>query len=1288
MAKKITIDIEVNGKMQKATVSAKKLRSALDGVDKAQEKVGKSARTTDRNIKGAAQASANGTKNFSKMAQGITNGLVPAYATLAAQVFAVSAVFQFLRDASDISNLIAGQEALAQTTGVAYKSISNSLREATLGQLSYAEASRAAAIGTASGLNPQQLEGLATAAKNASVALGRDLTDSFNRLIRGVTKAEPELLDELGIILRLEPATAKYAAMIGKSANELDAFERSQAVANEVLGQAEQKFGALESVLDPSTASLNRFIQSFDDLINQFKVGLIDKLRPVFDFLSENTTGLTAALTLFALPIIKSIIPSFEDWRKAGQETLKEQEAQLARYSKALQNTELDLKKIGKKQKEIRKGAVSQATGAFTAAGIDLPRPSPKTAGGADFLLGRADSAQAAANAEKILTNAEKQLRNHAKVQSGTLKGANAQQVADMRQSYLLRKGILDQHGVVETSFWKEADLKAEKYYTKGQIMMTRFRSFMTASSIFISRALNAMFAATGIIGLISLIGSVGYEIYRAFVPVDEKMEKFKEDLKEATEKAKTLNEELARVPKALSMEKITLDKKVQAVGNAVTSANLPQVVADFEEIAKTADHGSEEFENYKQKTLNTFVALSKLDKRFAQFGVELGRTGTLTERSKEAMAELSKELISTGVASSQLPRVLQQINQELAKLFGKPQGTVFDTLMSQTQQAARLASQELKGALRTQDTLNDRAVASLLRFSAVSEAGARQPDLRKNPAFVEKYNTAKSQSAADTAAAEAGKQDLKLIRQRAREQNELNIITKVSVANNHLLIEAARTLGDERQSLLRLQTQAVTKFDAQQIANNARLLKDEQKLKDLEAEKGIAADMYARATMKGSKLNEIQKNNLRIAAKSSEEKYENALAELGVTREQVKLQNTLLELQKQIQPVVEQKTILQLQQQMLKIAEKRAGFAKEILAEEEKQLRMNVERGLREERRRNPFAFLDEDRRRAEAMYDLEVALSEKKEKQVEAEYKLKVEAINMEYDLMKIQLQIQKNALLQQRKQMYGEDATLTEEQKGLFSGIEAQIEPARAGALAAADASRKSAAQGIREAVDAAKEGKEDLMDINVLTDGIATRLEDGMVNAFASIVDGTKSAKQAFADMAKSILQYIIQMTIKMLIFRAISSFMGAPATAPAPANPTPFSSIDEFFRYGGISKDPKKMRYGGVMSNGREKYSTGGIARGPDAGYLATLHGTEAIVPLPNGREIPVQLTGAGQQNNVTVNVAVDNQGNAQTNVQNQEGQAKQLGVAISAAVQQELAKQKRVGGMLSPYGVS
>lgn len=38
-------------------------------------------------------------------------------------------------------------------------------------------------------------------------------------------------------------------------------------------------------------------------------------------------------------------------------------------------------------------------------------------------------------------------------------------------------------------------------------------------------------------------------------------------------------------------------------------------------------------------------------------------------------------------------------------------------------------------------------------------------------------------------------------------------------------------------------------------------------------------------------------------------------------------------------------------------------------------------------------------------------------------------------------------------------------------------------------------------------------------------------------------------------------------------------------------------------------------------------ATGGINQGPDTGYLRMLHGTEAVVPLPDGRSIPVSLSG-------------------------------------------------------------
>jgi hypothetical protein len=41
------------------------------------------------------------------------------------------------------------------------------------------------------------------------------------------------------------------------------------------------------------------------------------------------------------------------------------------------------------------------------------------------------------------------------------------------------------------------------------------------------------------------------------------------------------------------------------------------------------------------------------------------------------------------------------------------------------------------------------------------------------------------------------------------------------------------------------------------------------------------------------------------------------------------------------------------------------------------------------------------------------------------------------------------------------------------------------------------------------------------------------------------------------------------------------------------------------------------------------FDDGGIAEGPKSGYPATLHGTEAVVPLSDNRSIPVSMdTGA------------------------------------------------------------
>lgn len=304
MAKnKVEIDVKVDdkGTTRKVGLGAKNAAKNLD-------ETAKNAKTADRNIKGTANASSNATKNFSKMSQGM-GGLVGAYATLAAQLFAVSAAFNFLKQAGDLKILQQGQVAYAGATGIAMRTLTNDIIAATNAQITFQDASQAAAIGVASGLSPDQLTRLGSAAKNASAILGRDVTDSFNRLVRGVTKAEPELLDELGIILRLTKASEDYALILGKDADALTTFEKSQAVANAVLTQAEDKYGRIMAIMDTGTNRYARLGKAFDDVVNKFKLGAEKAAGPLADLLIEKPKLALAAIALFLKPVLTAILP-------------------------------------------------------------------------------------------------------------------------------------------------------------------------------------------------------------------------------------------------------------------------------------------------------------------------------------------------------------------------------------------------------------------------------------------------------------------------------------------------------------------------------------------------------------------------------------------------------------------------------------------------------------------------------------------------------------------------------------------------------------------------------------------------------------------------------------------------------------------------------------------------------------------------------------------------------------------------------------------------------------------
>ena len=1017
MAKKIKIDVEVNGKMQKATISAKKLADALD-------KAGHSARTTDRRFKGASQQSANATKNFSKMAQGITGGLVPAYATLAANVFALTAAYNFLKRAGDLEALRQAQTEYAYSTGTSMKLLTSRLQEATGGLLTFDEAAQAAAIGTAAGLSSDQLEGLAAVAKKASAALGRDLTDSFNRLTRGAIKAEPELLDELGIIVRLNDVTRDYKRILNITGRELNTFEKSQAVVNAVLEQGREKFQNIGEAQN-DIAKLGKAV---DDLVKSIQTGIVPVATFIAEVFSKNILALGAAATVMGVQLVKALAPAAPA---------------LGNLSEAAEKARKRMKKIAGPSvigKEIKKGtfeerqirAIEKASKSKTSKVINLSKME-REAIKRDLILIKAD---------------------HARTMAANSTGFTKYTAGVRAQFYVLAA----EHGK----------------------LMGGMRLGVAGLANFASRAMNAI----AILGVITLAISFAKELLDLLK--DDELKKLEEKVETLQGRFKEQNEEVSDLVKNLKDADTELGRIVQQA-NLLSNLSLAGLPGLTFEKASGNFVRSGQTTNFSKDDLNVIdrnkIKLNALEGAIETFKLQrdiLRDAGRDTQELDRHITALDLNFI---ILSKRVKRTTESVT--------KYNDTVADTNL------------RLEGAITTSTRL---AAGLTTQAAAVKSITV---DYENYIQLLEKFKAAP---------------------------------TNLSVAINLLksLRENIQTGVGGRTGFLQ------DLFEQDKLKNIAAMLNKPVDIVGQMRPSDVIGDLNAAGELEGGAL-------------------EGRIKALQELRDRELIGSA-------------------------RIAE---AFERE----------MNTKLPFleKEARQKRQIALIDEQ------IFELQKKLrtSEITGLPVEEDERLRVEA----------------------------ETAALIAKKRTL----------------------------------------EESFSDIGRLGDALGTSLESSLTRSLDGLIQGTMTAKEAFANMATSMLQSLAKVIAELLTARLLTSALGAGG---------PFASFGSFLGVGN--------RYGGVMSDGAKApgYAVGGIAKGPQAGYPAILHGTEAVVPLPNGKSIPVDMKGAGQNNNVTVNVAIDSQGNARQDAQADSNQGANLGSAIAAAVQKELQNQKRAGGILNPMGVS
>ena len=1150
----IEITVTDKGSLQKLGRNAKRTGKDIGSV-------AKNVSESDRRLKSMSGQTSGASKAFSKQAQTISGGLVPIYATLAAQVFAVSAAFRFLQEASDFKNLIAGQEAYGAFTGTMYKKISTDIRAATNAQISYAEASQAAAIGISSGLNANQLTQLGTAAANVSLILGRDVTDSFNRLIRGVTKAEPELLDELGIVLRLDPALRNYAAGLNKTKEELNAFERSQAVAAEVIGQAEEKFGGVQAIMDPTAFAFNQFAQAFNDLLDDLKVGLGGLAQTVLPFFTKNVGALIGALGLFALPIIKQLLPNFKALEAQSKSTIA--------------SISTDIKTLNRETKTLD---IASAV-----AGGDKSKLKTLRSSSLKGLSGMGLSQQALSDADgKINQRKLAAFRVSAEKKQGIARNMNKKELKQLkmhlRNLEIAEKASLNKRQRANTAH----ELQKRQEMKKTQLRHAQLQQMMTKATQAGAAAMNMAFKAMGFLGLGLMIFDFGRMGIEALIGVDEEAEKLDKKMQAITESTDQSTESLKKMAKLREDGLLPLTQQANQLAGALQGISLGTRMGQLSEI----------MDGLTVKTVTTGgtsnAPIQAFGKGSAFNSAVVAETTTTifdgkTEEELKALEGIKEEFLSLSEITS------GQFKTDLLKAFnlldeGKPITKDLSASLVEQANAFIQLNGKAKAYAQTSKKVTEAQSSFLLQFAPSTKTGQALTAFEANMDSLD-ARMKQNQATFD-------------------EFKDKNMF-EVTDPTGRKTGQTAFKDNADVEEFNRLQ-KALEDDDAE--------FKSNERIRDvLKVQRNTEREILLTTAQTAAKKAAILQDGSVISAQLNH---------------QVKQEEITLKIKKA-------QLDIDTAEKILNEANLEIGSERQLNAENSKQI-------------------------------------AQQKLAQLQSELGLTERLLFM--DKARADLELRKKT---GGAGMFGLFGKPTADQIGVT--------------METMGMSEEQAIKFIQQFNMEMKIANMELDTMEKMGTSVGNALTDGLANAFVNVAKGTTTFADAFRNMTIKILADIAAMTMKMAIFNMIAGFMssGAPMGVKGSALPANFGSEFSGIKIQGGSggftgpvdfSDAVFGRSGGIMSSpGYRSYARGGVAMGPDSGYAATLHGTEAVVPLGNDRSIPVKLKGAGGGvNNITVNVNGGTEGGGQS-----PEQGKALGQMIQVATMEIIQREKRPGGVLS-----
>jgi len=214
-------------------------------------------------------------------------------------------------------------------------------------------------------------------------------------------------------------------------------------------------------------------------------------------------------------------------------------------------------------------------------------------------------------------------------------------------------------------------------------------------------------------------------------------------------------------------------------------------------------------------------------------------------------------------------------------------------------------------------------------------------------------------------------------------------------------------------------------------------------------------------------------------------------------------------------------------------------------------------------------------------------------------------------------------------------------------------------------------KTPAENIKEEIERIQGILNDLIDPANQVIAAASAVGDAFSESFKGIITGSMSAQEALANLFQRTADHFLDMAaqiiaaqIKMQILKIGLTFFGGMGSSGPKALP---GSAPQMTQNAIVTPTGFSGQFGGMAALG------GSVTKGNS--YIVGERGPELFVPGAQGNIVPNNAMGSA---NVTVNVDASG-----SSVEGDSEQAGQLGKMLGAAVQAELIKQKRPGGLLA-----